>query len=74
MEEVAKEAYIGGSDEAQEGEDERVDGDHSSILFLGVCWLWLGAWSVTLDTRFKAGPKLVLRARSAVQCSVREEK
>ena len=52
MEEVAKEAYIGSSDEAQEGEYKGVDRDHFLIWSLGVWWLWLGSWSVTLDTRF----------------------
>jgi len=35
MEEVAEKAYIGGSNEAQEREDEGVDGDH-------FCSRWLG--------------------------------
>ena len=67
MEEVAKEAYIGGSDEAQEGEDEGVDRDHFLIWFLGFVGsgsgrgvlLWIRA------TRTRA---------SLVQCSMREEK
>ena len=39
IEEVAKEAYIGGSNEAQEGEDEGVDRDHFLILIKVVCGL-----------------------------------
>lgn len=62
--EVAKDAHIGGSNEAQEGEDEGVDRDHFLIVISVGCGLLARGW----DTRFTARRELVCCVRN-----VREE-
>ena len=68
-EEVAKDAHIGGSNEAQEGEDEGVDRDHFFNLVWVGCGLLARAREVILlllgwDTRFTARPELVFCVRN----------
>ena len=68
--EVAKDAHIGGSNEAQEGEDEGVDRDHFLIVISVGCGLLARVVEVLLgwDTRFTARRELVCCVRN-----VREE-